>query len=414
MTNIIVIGTYDTKAKPLKTLEQALIAAGERPVTIDTGIFSTDVDVTYSGSDVAKAAGVNLQDLSSQGRAKSVRIMAEGAANILGELVSNGSVGAVVMIGGSNASSVFTHLVPKVPLGIPKLLMATTVSGDVRTLVDGADTMLFYPIVDVDGDNSILRAMIKRLADTAAVVKSDGPINMVERERRVALSMYGVTTPCVQLVERQLRLIGVEPLVFHANGAGGATIERFARQYLINAIADLTLAELSNEVVGGAYPAGRDRMTAASCTGIPQVIAPGSIDMVAFGPGHTMPKKFKDHLTCAHNDLVTLVRTTPNECYQIGKKLAERLGAPKADTVVCVPLGGTSMMDQPGEVFYNPEAVRAFHDGLKDFAASEIQIETSPKNINDPDFAARIFSHLVMFLEMTSTGQMTQQLNLRE
>lgn len=404
MTRIVVVGTYDTKAKPLKTLESALVALGEDPITINTGVFQSDVAVTYSADAVAEAGGADHAELGPKGRAKAVSVMARGAATILSDLVSKGEVGALILMGGSNASTVFTHLVPEVPLGIPKLLMATPVSGDVRALVDGADTMLFYPVVDVDGDNSILRAMIKRLADTAAVVKSNGPMTVEDRERRVALSMYGVTTPCVQHVEKQLRLLGVEPLVFHANGAGGTTIERFARQWLIDAVADLTLAELTNEVVGGAYPAGSDRMTAASRTGLPQVIAPGAIDMIAFGPGHTMPAKFEDHVIHAHNDLVTLVRTTPEECYAIGGNLAKRLGDPEAETVVSIPLGGTSMMDKRGEVFYDPDAVRAFHAGLTEAAADSIQIETTDKNINDPDFAARIFGHLARFLDMRTPG----------
>ncbi len=408
MTKIVVVGTYDTKAKPLQMLERALVAAGEVPVTIDTGVFAADVTVTYSASAVAEAAGENHQDLASRGRAKAVRVMAQGAAAILSDLVSRGEVGALVLMGGSNASTVFTHLVPEVPLGIPKILMATPVSGDVRTLVDGADTLLFYPVVDVDGENSILRAMIKRLADTAVVVKSNGPMTVQDSERRVALSMYGVTTPCVQRVERHLRILGVEPLVFHANGAGGTTLERFARQWLIDAVADLTLAELTNEVVGGAFPAGSDRMTSASRIGLPQVIAPGAIDMIAFGPGHTMPDKFKNHVIHAHNDLVTLVRTTPDDCHAIGKCLAKRLGDPEAETVVCIPLGGTSMMDQKGEVFYSPEAVRAFHAGFKEAAANSIQIETTPKNINDPDFAARIFGHLARFLDVRTPRPASQ------
>ena len=119
--------------------------------------------------------------------------------------------------------------------------------------------------------------------------------------------------------------------------------------------------------------------------------------MIAFGPGHTMPDKFKNHVIHAHNDLVTLVQTTPDDCHAIGKCLAKRLGDPEAETVVCIPLGGTSMMDWKGEVFYSPEVVRAFHDGFKETAANSIQIEITPKNINDPDFAARIFGHLARF-----------------
>ncbi len=403
MTRVVVVGTFDTKLKPLKTLEKELVAQGEDPITIDVSVFPSQASPSYSAEAVAEYAGEKHASLGPRGRAEAVHVMAQGAAKILGELVSKGEVGVLVLMGGSNAATVFTHLVPEVPMGIPKILMATFVSGETRALVDGADTVLMYPVVDVDGDNTILRAMIKRLASTAVVIKSNGPLTVVGDERRVALSMYGVTTPCVQHVEKHLRLLGVDPLVFHANGTGGITIERFARQWLIDAVADLTLAELGNEVLGGAFPAGPDRLSSAAKAGLPQVIAPGAIDMVAFGPGG-VPKKFKDHVVHAHNDLVTLVRTTPDECHKIGKVLGERLGEPEAETIVCVPLGGTSMMDRKGEVFYDPKAVKAFHAGLSETASSAIKIETTPKNINDPDFAARIFGHLARFLDMRTAS----------
>ena len=400
MSRVVVVGTHDTKGKPFAILEAALKALGETPITIDTSVFPSDVNVTYSAEAVAESAGERHGDLAPRGRADAVRVMATGAANILGELVSQGDVGVLVLMGGSNAATVFTYLVPEVPLGIPKILMSTTVSGDARALVNGADTVLIYPVVDVDGDNTILRAMIRRLASTAVVLKSDGPLTVGSKERRVALSMYGVTTPCVQLVEKHLRLLGVEPLVFHANGSGGTTIEKFAHQWLIDAVADVTLAELSNEVLGGDFPAGPDRMSSVSAVGIPQVIAPGAIDMIAFGPGRRVPERFEGHVIHAHNDLVTLVRTTPDECRRIGLRLAERLGEPEAETVVCIPLGGTSMMDKAGEVFHDPEAVQAFLDGFSGAAADSITIETTPKNINDPEFAARIFGHLARMLDM--------------
>ena len=405
MTRVVVVGTYDTKAKPLRTLEQALRAVGENPITIDTSVFPSEAEVTYSVDQVAEAVGEIHATLAPKGRADAVRIMAQGAAAILADLVSKREVGVLVLMGGSNAATVFTHLVPEVPMGIPKILMATAVAGDAKAMVDGADTVMIYPVVDVDGDNSILRAMIKRLADTAVVLKADGPMLVADQTRRVALSMYGVTTPCVQHVEKHLRLLGVEPLVFHANGTGGTTIERFARQWLIDAVADLTLAELGNEVLGGKFPAGPDRMSSVAQAGIPQVIAPGAIDMIAFGPRDSLPEGFVNHKIHLHNDLVTLVRTTPEECHAIGVRLGERLGAPEAETVVCIPLGGTSMMDKAGEVFHDPDAVRAFQAGLEDTAASSIQIETTPKNINDPDFAARIFGHLARFLEVQTPAR---------
>ena len=403
MTRIVIVGTYDTKATPLRALTQALVAAGEEPITIDTSVYASEAEVTFSTDHVAEAIGERHEGLAQRGRAEAVRVMARGAASILSDLVSRREVGVLVLMGGSNAATVFTHLAPEVPMGIPKILMATSVAGDTKSIVDGADTVMMYPVVDVDGSNSILRAMIKRLADTAVVLKAEGPMMVSDKTRRVGLTMYGVTTPCVQHVEKHLRLLGVEPLVFHANGTGGTTLERFASQWLIDAVADLTLAELGNEVLGGNFPARPDRMTSVSQAGLPQVIAPGAIDMIAFGPRDTVPQRFASHKIHAHNDLVTLVRTTPEECHLIGQRLGERLGEPEAETVVSIPLGGTSMMDKAGEVFHNPDAVSAFLEGLKQTASAAIQIETTPKNINDPDFAARIFGHLARFLDVRAS-----------
>lgn len=405
MTRVVVVGTYDTKATPLRALTQALIAAGEEPITIDTSVFASAAEVTYSADRVAEAVGEQHKKLAPRGRAEAVRVMAQGAAAILSELVSRREVGVLVLMGGSNAATVFTHLAPEVPMGIPKILMATSVAGDTKSIVDGADTVLMYPVVDVDGDNPILRAMIKRLAETAVILKAEGPMMVSDKTRRVGLTMYGVTTPCVQHVEKHLRILGVEPLVFHANGTGGTTLERFASQWLIDAVADLTMAELGNEVLGGNFPARPDRMTSVSRAGLPQVIAPGAVDMIAFGPRDTVPERFAGHKIHSHNDLVTLVRTTPEECRLIGQRLGERLGEPEAETVVSIPLGGTSMMDKAGEVFHDPEAVRAFHEGLKETASPSIQIETIDRNINDPDFAARIFGHLARFLDVQTPAR---------
>ena len=214
MTRVVIVGTYDTKATPLRALTQALVAAGEDPITIDTSVFASGAEVTFSTDQVAEAIGERHEGLAVRGRAEAVRVMARGAAAILSELVSKREVGVLVLMGGSNAATVFTHLAPEVPMGIPKILMATSVAGDTKAIVDGADTVMMYPVVDVDGNNSILRAMIKRLADTAVVLKAEGPMMVSNKTRRVGLTMYGVTTPCVQHVEKHLRLLGVERLSF--------------------------------------------------------------------------------------------------------------------------------------------------------------------------------------------------------
>ena len=217
------------------------------------------------------------------------------------------------------------------------------------------DVVMVYPVVDVDGGNAILRRMIDRLASIASALNTGGSLAENARVRKaVALSMYGVTTPCVQRVSKRVEEAGLDAFVFHANGTGGRSVEVFAAQGLVDGIVDATLAEIGNEFLGGAFPAGPDRLRNAAEAGVPQAIAPGAIDMIAFGPRPTVPERFEGHRILAHNELITLVRTTPSECRAIGELVAERLGNPKAATAICIPLGGTSMLDKKGRLFGIP------------------------------------------------------------
>ncbi len=321
--------------------------------------------------------------------------MANGARAVLRDLVREGDVGALVCLGGSNAATVFSQLAPVLPLGIPKILMATAVAGDTRPMMGAEDVILLYPVVDVDGDNPILNAMIARLAGTASALKSSLPLRDVAGPgAAVAISMYGVTTPCAQRASSALSSKGFRTYTFHANGTGGRSIEAFSRNRLVTGVLDLTITELGNELLGGAFPAGPDRFTGAAEAGVPQVLAPGAIDMIAFGPRRTVPERYEGHTIHAHNDLVTLVRTTPDECRLIGEELARRVSPGAATTVLCIPLGGTSMLDAPDGAFFCPDAVRAFSDGVNEASGGTIRILESDDNINDPGFANLLVSTL--------------------
>jgi uncharacterized protein (UPF0261 family) len=395
MSEIVVVGSFDSKAEPLRLLIEHMKRGGQHPIVIDTSVFPGNHDVTFSAAETARRAGFEHGQLASKGRAQAVRMMSDGAATILLDLLAEGKLGALVCMGGSNAATVFSRLVEVIPLGIPKILMSTAIAGDTRPMFGAADAILIYPVVDIEGENAILAQMIERLAQIAIAVRSGTSFaDLPASGRMIAVTMYGVTTPCAQRLVGRLKEHGFEPLVFHANGTGGRSVERFAAQKVVDAVIDLTLAELGNEILGGAFPAGPDRFSNAARCGIPQVLAPGAIDMIAFGPRKTVPEKFADHQIHVHNDLVTLVRTRPEECRLIGKALAERLGEPEARTAVCIPLGGTSMLDRPGEPFWDPDAVQAFRDGLSEHCDRRVEVIEDARNINDPEFADLLFDQL--------------------
>lgn len=395
MSKIVIAGTYDSKAGPLNALRAAIRDLGEEPVMIDISVYPKDNDWEYPASVVAQRSNVDLATLADRGRAEAISIMADAAAVILSDLADKGQVGALVCMGGTGASSSFTRLAPRLALGIPKILMSTAVATDTRPLVGSNDVILIYPITDVEGDNAILRQMILRAAKTAVSLKSNVPLAVSQSsERAVALSMYGVTTPCVSRVSDLFAQAEFEPYVFHANGTGGRTLETFAQQGLVEGVADITISELTDELFGGMFGAGSDRLTNVAKAGLPQVLAPGAIDMICYGRRPTVPETLDNREILAHNDLVTLVRTTADECHELGQVVARRIGTPAASTAIVVPLGGVSMLDKPDAPFWDPDAVRAFRDGVLEVKAASVEVIESDDNINDPAFADLVFNTL--------------------
>jgi uncharacterized protein (UPF0261 family) len=387
VARIVVAGAFDTKAEPFARLVRSLSDLGEAPITLDTGVFGSDVPSDHPAAEVAAAAGHALTDLPALGRAAAVAAMAEGAARIVRGLVVRGDVGALVCMGGSNAASLFVRLAAELPIGVPRLLMATVVAGETRPLVAGGGAVLLYPIVDIEGENGVLRTMIDRLARSAvAALRSEG-LRTADAERSAALSMYGVTTPCVARSRALLAEAGYEALVFHGNGTGGRSLEAFAGQGLVSLVLDVTISELADELFGGLWSAGPERLTGAARAGVAQVVAPGAIDMINFGAIDSVPERYRDRTLHRYNDLVTLVRTTPKECRALGRVVAERLGEPTAPTAVMVPLRGVSALDIEGGALFLPEAVAAFAEGVRERVSPRVRLVELDLHINDPAFA---------------------------
>jgi uncharacterized protein (UPF0261 family) len=385
---IVIAGAFDTKAEPFGHLVNALELLGEPSITIDTGVFGGEFGCTYPAQAVAEAAGHKLEDLPALGRAAAVNRMADGAAEILKELVSEGDVAALICMGGSNAAVVFSELVPVLPIGLPKILLATVVAGQTRALIAASDVILLYPIVDIEGDNSILRGMITRLAHVAiGAVQAGGLQEPRDAERSAALSMFGVTTKCVSTCRELLALENFESFVFHGNGSGGKSLESFVEQGLVSMVLDVTISELTDELFGGLWGVGPERVATAATCGVPQVIAPGALDMINFGPRSSLPEAFQHRLLHSHNALTTLVRTTPEENHQLGEVVAERLAEPKGPTSILVPTRGFSGLDAEGQPFYDPEATQAFVQGLRSNLSAAVPLTELDLHINDPEFA---------------------------
>ncbi|MES9537397.1 Tm-1-like ATP-binding domain-containing protein [Actinomadura sp. NPDC000600] len=390
MATVVLLGTLDTKGAEYVWLRERVRRLGCDTVLVDVGVGPSDVEADVSAEEVAEAGGTSLQALRDAGdRGAAVTAMGEGAAIVLAAL---GRVDAVLAVGGSGGSSIAARAVRDLPIGLPKLIVSTMASGDVSPYVGAKDVTLTYSVVDIAGVNRVSRLILGNAAAAAAgMAKAHAaPEPAAEERPLVGASMFGVTTPAVDAARERLDELGYEVLVFHATGAGGRALEGLVDSGLLAGVLDLTTTELADDLVGGVLSAGPDRLTAAGRHGVPQVVAPGALDMVNFGPRGTVPERFADRNLYVHNPTVTLMRTTPEEMAELGRRVAAKLAAATGPTVLFVPLGGVSALDAPGMPFHDPEADEAC------FAAMEGAVETErlDLNINDPEFGRAMADRL--------------------
>jgi uncharacterized protein (UPF0261 family) len=283
------------------------------------------------------------------------------------------------------------------PVGLPKLLVSTMASGDVSPYVGAKDVCIMYSVVDVAGVNRISRLVLGNAAAAMAGMVAARDLAEPDTDDRplIAASMFGVTTPAVETARARLTELGYEVLVFHATGAGGRALEALADARLVNGVLDLTTTELADDLVGGVLSAGPDRLTAAGAAGLPQVIAPGALDMVNFGPPDTVPDRFGDRLFFEHNPTVTLMRTTEKEMTELGARIGRKAAAATGPVEVFWPDRGVSALDAVGQSFHDPAADEACRGALdRELSAAGRKLHRMDAHINDPVFATAMSDRL--------------------
>jgi len=399
MAAVALVGTLDTKGLDFAFLAGRLRAAGAEVIVVDVGTGEPDGLIPdIDGDVIAVAAGTTraaLRDAADRGRA--VTEMGRGAALVVADLVASGQVGGVLAAGGSGGSSIAAQVMAALPVGLPKLLVSTMAAGDVSPYVGAKDVCIMYSVVDVAGLNRISRLVLGNAAAAMAgmVAAREQPAGDAGDRPLIAASMFGVTTAAVEAAHARLADLGYEVLVFHATGAGGRALEALAEAGLVSGVLDLTTTELADDLVGGVLSAGPDRLTAAGAAGLPQVIAPGALDMVNFGPLATVPGRFSGRLFFEHNPTVTLMRTTAEEMAELGARIGRKAGAATGPTEVFWPDRGVSALDTDGQPFRDPAADDACREALEaELSAAGRRLRRIDAHINDPSFAVAMADRL--------------------
>jgi uncharacterized protein (UPF0261 family) len=398
---VLLIGTHDTKGAELDYVRGLIESRGHRVLVVDVGVLGDPpAEVDVRAEDVASAGGSTLPALRAAGdRGAAIDVMIAGLERVVPALHAEGRFDGVLGLGGGGGTALATAAMRTLPVGLPKVMVSTMASGDTAPYVGVKDVTMMYSVVDIAGLNPLSRRV---LANAAGAI-----CGMVEQETpaaadrpMIAATMFGVTTPCVDGVRRRLEEAGYDVTVFHATGSGGRAMEALIDEGWFVGVADATTTEWCDEVVGGVLSAGPDRLSAAGRAGIPQVVSVGALDMVNFGGMDTVPERFRSRTLYKHNPSVTLMRTTPDECAEIGRRIAEQLTAATGPTTLVLPLRGVSMIDAPGQPFHDPEADAALFDALRAHAGDDVAIVEVDAHINDPAFAEAFADRLIEALRV--------------
>jgi uncharacterized protein (UPF0261 family) len=388
MATIAILGTMDTKGQEHGFVAEQIRKRGHRFLVIDVGVLDQpQLKPDVSRTDVARAAGKDLDSLvARRDRGEAVAAMSQGAPIVLSRLAAEKRIDGVISLGGGGGTAIATAAMRALPIGFPKVMVSTLASGNTAQYVGVKDIVMFPSIVDVAGLNRISRQILSRAAGAiCGMVEADPP--KVEDKAVIVASQFGNTTDCVTHARKLLEAEGYEVLVFHATGTGGRTMESLIESGMVTGVLDITTTEWADELVGGILGAGPTRLEAAARHGVPAIVTPGCLDMVNFGPPETVPAKFKGRNFYQHNPQVTLMRTTPQECAELGRILADKINRSTGPVTVLIPLKAISVISAPGQKFHDPSADKALFESIKQHLRKDVPVIEMDCAINDPQFA---------------------------
>lgn len=385
MKRIYAVGTADTKGDELAFLAQAIAATGLPVARVDVGMREpkTAVDVAATAVAAHHPQGASAV-LGGNDRGAAVAAMTEAFAHFL---ETRTDIAAVIGIGGGGGTAIVTAGMRRLPLGLPKLMVSTLASGDVAPYVDVSDIVMMPAVTDLAGLNRLSRVVLWNAAQAiAGMVRTPPPAD--DGKPAIGLTMFGVTTPCVTAIAERLRA-DYDCMVFHATGTGGRAMEKLADSGMLAGIIDITTTEVCDLLFGGVLPASEDRFGAVARTRVPYVGSVGALDMVNFWAPATVPARYEGRLFYRHNPNVTLMRTSPAECAEIGRWIAARLNRCEGPVCFLIPERGVSALDVEGGAFFDPAADMALFSAIEDtlVQTERRRLQRLPLHINDAGFA---------------------------
>lgn len=426
--NIIVCGILDTKGKEIKYIKEMINKSGgaARIMEISVGNEVGWADIPLS--EILMTINQTSENIVGKNRDEASEIIIDAGKKYILKLYKEGLVDGIISYGGSMGATIATSIMKELPIGVPKFMLTTMASGDVRSYIGTKDITLMYPIAEA-GLNRVTKEILARAAAGVVAMSKKPKVDLEDSKPLVGCMMFGVTTPCVLKATELIDKAGkYDVIINHATGAGGQSMEEMIAEGFIEGFLDITTSELCDEHFGGVLSAGAERCSSASINKIPQVIAPGGLDIINFGAENTVPKEQMDRTSEAgkglyfHNANVTCVGTSPSEAVELAEDLARKINMATAPVTLCVPMKGWSATDLsspnkelgwsgpgPGVCWVADEKYpnwskrsRVFCDYMKknlDLEKNNIELIIVDKHINEPEFAELMAQILLDMLD---------------
>jgi uncharacterized protein (UPF0261 family) len=386
---LLIIATLDTKGREAAYVKDCVQTLGIHPILMDVGTLGeplTNPDITRG--EVVEAAGCHLDLIKGKDRSVAFAAVQKGGAILARRLFEEGKLHGVFGMGGGTGTAIATHIMRSLPFGLPKVVLSTVASRDIKEYIGTKDIVMFHSVADILGFNEFMRLILGQAAYAIGGMIEKG--NVIKKEKpMVAVTAYGINSVCAIQAEPLLQERGYEMIAFHANGCGGMAMEEFIAQGLVAGVLDFTTHEIADEMFGGYCKGiGPMRLETAGQCGIPLVVAPGGLDNAVFSPFYPMPDRLKGRKIHSH-DIRFCVRMGSEEMKKFAQIIGEKLNKSKGPTYVLIPKKGWSEADKVGMELYDPKTDQIFVEELRNIINPNIPIEEMDVHISDPAFALR-------------------------
>ncbi|KAI3960524.1 hypothetical protein MKW98_003023 [Papaver atlanticum] len=374
--------------------------------------FVTREEILYSYYGTENQQLEPSENILPNDRGEAIAVMSKALELFLKKNFDNQNLAGAIGLGGSGGTSLISHALKSLPLGIPKFIVSTLASGNTSHYIGTSDLILIPSVVDICGINSISKVVYSNAGAAVAgmvvgrISRFKDVTSIVAKKPTIGITMNGVTTICVNSVKEKLEKQGFETLIFHATGLGGRAMEDLVASGIIQGVLDITTTEVADYLVGGIMPCDSSRFDSIIEKNVPLVLSLGGLDFVVFGPMHTVPLEFRQRKLFKHNEQISVMRTTVDENKRIAIFIANKLNksSPLSKICICLPERGISGIDSPGKPFYDPITTTTLIDELQRLVITNENrmLRRLPYHINDPEFANELVDS---FLKITSESE---------